>query len=56
MVEQLTHFIDGAAFAGISGNFQDAFNPATGENGYGMPQALKGDFSGSVATNIDTHY
>ena len=31
MTEQLTHFIDGARTPGTSGNFQDVFNPATGE-------------------------
>lgn len=31
MTEQLTHYINGERVPGASGNFQDVFNPATGE-------------------------
>ena len=30
-MREITHFIDGAAFAGASGRYGDVFNPNTGE-------------------------
>ncbi|WP_293347093.1 hypothetical protein, partial [Phenylobacterium sp.] len=30
-MREITHFIDGAAYAGASGRYGDVFNPNTGE-------------------------
>lgn len=50
MSEQLTHFIDGARTAGTSGNFQDVFNPATGESHAQVPLASASEVAAAIAS------
>lgn len=50
MSEQLTHFIDGKRTAGTSGNFQDVFNPATGESHAQVPLASSLEVAGAIAS------
>ena len=50
MTEQLTHFIDGARVPGTSGNFQDVFNPATGESHTQVPLASASEVKAAIAS------
>jgi malonate-semialdehyde dehydrogenase (acetylating) / methylmalonate-semialdehyde dehydrogenase len=50
MSEQLTHFIDGARVKGVSGNFLNVFNPATGESHAQVPLASVGEIKTSIAS------
>ncbi|MBL4613571.1 MAG: CoA-acylating methylmalonate-semialdehyde dehydrogenase [Magnetovibrio sp.] len=50
MTEQLTHFIDGARTQGTSGNFQDVFNPATGESHSQVPLASAAEVAAAIAS------
>ncbi len=50
MTDKLTHFIDGAHVPGTSGNFQDVFNPATGEAHAQVPLANASDVQAAVAS------
>ncbi|HEY9081490.1 CoA-acylating methylmalonate-semialdehyde dehydrogenase [Magnetovibrio sp.] len=50
MTEQLTHFIDGARVPGTSGNFQDVFNPATGESHAQVPLASAAEVKAAIAS------
>ena len=50
MTEQLTHFIDGQRVAGTSGNFQDVFNPATGEVHAHVPLASADEVKAAIAS------
>jgi len=49
MTDKLTHFIDGARVDGTSGNFQDVFNPATGEVQAQVPLANADEVRRAVA-------
>ena len=48
MSEHLTHFIDGQRTPGASGNFQDVFNPATGESHAQVPLASAQEVASAI--------
>lgn len=50
MTDQLTHFIDGKHVPGRSGNFQDVFNPATGEPHTQVPLANTNEVKAAIAS------
>jgi len=50
MTPPLTHFIDGARVAGTSDQFQDVFNPATGEVHTQVPLASADDVKFAIAS------
>ncbi len=50
MTEHLTHFIDGRRTPGTSGNFQDVFNPATGEAHAQVPLASAVEVRAAIAS------
>ena len=50
MTEQLTHFVDGKRTLGTSGNFQDVFNPATGEAHAQVPLANSAEVKAAIVS------
>jgi len=50
MTETLNHFIGGKAVPGTSGNFQDVFNPATGEAHARVPLANADEVKAAIAS------
>lgn len=50
MTEQLTHFVDGIRISGTSGNFQDVFNPATGEAHAQVPLANTDEVKAAITS------
>ena len=49
-MREITHFIDGAAYAGASGRYGDVFNPNTGEVQARVALATEAEVGAAVAS------